>query len=164
MKRKAHEQSVDAESGCRSSKAIKYSRGDLVLVNCNVTDFMYGTPSVPMFPLIIELWTTCLLSECEALVAPGGPDDVRELLSFTKRTTRDHMWTKHIKIGFKISQFDRRGWKVEHQAPQATGSIHGIVNFSAMLKRHSELLQLCFKNEANADHIMYNIGLFKLHG
>ncbi len=39
MQRKVHEQTVNAETGKRSSKGnpVKFKRGDLVLTDCNVT-------------------------------------------------------------------------------------------------------------------------------
>jgi hypothetical protein len=38
----------------------------------NVTGFTYGTASKPKFPLM-EVWTTVLFPELDALVKPGGP-------------------------------------------------------------------------------------------
>ena len=74
MQRKVNEQTVDAATGKRKQKGnpLKYNRGDLVLTDCNVTGSNYGTASKPKFPLI-ELWTTVLLPELDALVKPGGP-------------------------------------------------------------------------------------------
>jgi hypothetical protein len=47
MKRKVNELCLDAATGRRTSKgnAVKYKRGDLVLVDCNITGSTYGTPS-----------------------------------------------------------------------------------------------------------------------
>ena len=72
--RKVHEQTLNVQTGKRSSKgnAVKFNRGDLVLMNCNVTGSNYGTATKPKFPLL-ELWTIVLLPELEALVKPGGP-------------------------------------------------------------------------------------------
>ncbi len=41
-------------------------------MDCNVTGFNYGTATKPKFPLM-ELRTTVLLPELEALVKVGGP-------------------------------------------------------------------------------------------
>ena len=46
---------------------MKFNRGDLVMTDCNVTGSNYGTATKPKFPLL-ELWTTVLLPELEALV------------------------------------------------------------------------------------------------
>ncbi len=51
---------------------FKYRRGDLVLTNCNVTGSKYGTAAKAKFSLM-ELWTTVLLPELDALVKVGGP-------------------------------------------------------------------------------------------
>ena len=52
------------------------------------------------------------------------------------------------------AEFDRRGWKLEHQAPQGPyTNVLDLQMFPAMSKRHSELLQLYSNNEANADRI-----------
>ena len=74
MQRKVHEQTVNVETGKRTSKGhqLKFKRGDLVLTDCNVTGSNYGTAAKPKFPLM-ELWTTVLLPELDALVKPGGP-------------------------------------------------------------------------------------------
>ena len=74
MQRKVNEQTVDVQTGKRSSKgnAVKFNRGDLVMTDCNVTGSNYGTATKPKFPLL-ELWTTVLLPALEALVKPGGP-------------------------------------------------------------------------------------------
>ncbi len=71
---KVNEQTLDVQTGKRSSKgnSVKFNRGDLVLTDCNVTCSNYGTTTKPKFPLL-ELWTTVLLPELEALAKPGGP-------------------------------------------------------------------------------------------
>ncbi len=74
MQRKVREQTVNRDTGKRTSKgnAVKFNRGDLVLTDCNVTGSNYGTSTKPKFPLM-ELWASVLLPELDALVRPGGP-------------------------------------------------------------------------------------------
>ena len=71
MQRRVNEQTVDASTGKRKQKGnpLKYNRGDLVLTDCNVTGSNCGSASEPKFPLM-ELWTTVLLPELDALVKP----------------------------------------------------------------------------------------------
>jgi hypothetical protein len=72
MQRKVHEQTIDAETGKRTSKGnpVKFNRGDLALTDCNVTSSNFGTATKPKFPLM-QLWATVLLPEMEALVQEG---------------------------------------------------------------------------------------------
>jgi hypothetical protein len=52
------------------------------------------------------------------------------------------------------AEFDKRGWKLEHQAPQGPyTNVLDLQMLPAMSKRHSELLQLYYNNEANAERI-----------
>ncbi len=137
MKRKVNEQSVDADTGRRTSKgnAVKYNRGDLILVDCNVTGSTYGTPSVPKFPLI-QLWTTCLLPELEALVAPGGRCEGAVVVH------QEDNAGPHVDKAYKDwlqAEFDKRGWRLEYQAPQGPyTNVLDLQMFPAMSKRHSE--------------------------
>jgi hypothetical protein len=63
----------------------------------------------------------------------------------------------HIDKTYKTwlqDQFDLRGWKLEHQAPQGPyTNVLDLQMFPAMSKRHSELLQMYSNNEANTDRI-----------
>jgi hypothetical protein len=49
MQRKVREQTVNRDTGKRTSKgnAVKFNRGDLVLTDCNVTGSNYGTSTKP---------------------------------------------------------------------------------------------------------------------
>jgi hypothetical protein len=74
VQRKINEQTLDVQTGKRSSKgnAVKLNRVNLILTDCNVTGSNYGTSTKHKFPLH-ELWTTVLLPDLEALVKLGGP-------------------------------------------------------------------------------------------
>jgi hypothetical protein len=51
-------------------------------------------------------------------------------------------------------EFDKRGWKLEHQAPQGPyTNVLDLQMFIAMSKRHSKLLQMYSNNEANTERI-----------
>ncbi len=56
------------------NNAVKNKKGDLVLMDCNVTGTdTVGTPSNPKFALK-ELWEDCLLPQLDALVAVAEND------------------------------------------------------------------------------------------
>jgi|LauGreSBDMM110SN_4_FD.fasta_scaffold399563_1 hypothetical protein len=63
----------------------------------------------------------------------------------------------HVDANYKNwlqEQFDIRGWKLEHQAPQGPyTNVLDLQMFPAMSKRHSEILSLYSNVEANADKI-----------
>jgi hypothetical protein len=152
MQRKVNQQTVDPESGKRKQKGnpLKYNRGDLVLTDCNVTGSNYGTASKPKFPHM-ELWSTLLLPELDALVKPGGPCEGAVVVH------QEDNAGPHIDKTYKTwlqEQFDQRGWKLEHQAPQGPyTNVLDLQIFPAMSKRHSKLLQMYSNNEANAEKI-----------
>ena len=116
MLRKVNEQTVDALTGKRKQKGnpLKHNRGDLVLTDCNVTGSDYGTASKPKFPLM-ALWQNVLLPELDELVKEGGPCDGAIVVH------QEDNAGPHIDKTYKDwlqAEFDRRGWKLEHQAPQ----------------------------------------------
>ena len=117
MQRKVSHQTVDAVTGKRVSKgnALKYSRGDLVLTDCNVTGSNYGTPTKPKFPLM-ALWQNVLLPEMDELVKEGGPC-AGAIVVHQEDNAGPHI-DKTYKDDWLQGEFDRRGWKLEHQAPQ----------------------------------------------
>ncbi len=153
MQRKVNEQTVDAATGKRKQKGnpLKYSRGDLVLTDCNVTGSNYSNASKPKFPLI-ELWTTVLLPELDALVRPGGPCE-GAIVVHQEDNAGPHIDKVHKQ--WLQERFDLRGWKLEQQAPQGPyTNMRDLQMFpAAMSKRHSELLQMYSNNEANAEKI-----------
>jgi len=116
MQRRVSEQTMDAVTGKRVSKGnpVKYNRGDLVLTDCNVTGSNYGTPTKPKFPLM-ALWQNVLLPEIDALVAEGGPC-AGAIVVHQEDNAGPHI-DKTYKDWLQ-GEFDRRGWKLEHQAPQ----------------------------------------------
>ena len=116
MQRKVSHQTVDAVTGKRVSKgnALKYNRGDLVLTDCNVTGSNYGTPTKPNFPLM-ALWQNVLLPEMDELVKEGGPC-AGAIVVHQEDNAGPHI-DKTYKDWLQ-GEFDRRGWKLEHQAPQ----------------------------------------------
>ena len=152
VQRQTRQQTVDVTTGKRSSKGnpVKFNRGDLVITDCNVTGSNYGTASNPKFPLM-ELWSTVLLPALDALVKPGGPCDGAIVVH------QEDNAGPHIDKIYKTwlqDQFDSRGWKLEHQAPQGPyTNVLDLQMFPAMSKRHSELLQMYDNNEANAERI-----------
>jgi hypothetical protein len=116
MQRKVSQQTIDPVTGKRVSKGnpLKYNRGDLVLTDCNVTGSNYGTPTKPKFPLM-ALWHNVLLPELDELVKAGGPCDGAIVVH------QEDNAGPHIDKTYKDwlqAEFDRRGWKLEHQAPQ----------------------------------------------
>jgi hypothetical protein len=152
MQRKVHEQTINAETGKRTSKGnpVKFNRGDLVLTDCNVTGSNFGTATKPKFPLM-QLWATVLLPQMEALVQEGGPC-AGAIIVHQEDNAGPHV-DKTYKDWLQ-GEFDKRGWKLEHQAPQGPyTNVLDLQMFPAMSKRHSELLQLYANNEANAERI-----------
>ncbi len=110
------QQTVDAVTGKRVFKGnpLKYNRGDLVLTDSNVTGSNYGTPTKPKFPLM-ALWQNVLLPELDELVKEGGPCDGAIVVH------QEDNAGPHIDKTYKDrlqAEFDRCGWKLEHQAPQ----------------------------------------------
>jgi hypothetical protein len=153
MQRKVSEQTVNAETGKRTSKGnpVKFNRGDLVLTDCNVTGSNYGTATKPKFPLM-ELWTTVLFPELDVHVKTSGPCEGAIVVH------QEDNAGLHIDKTYKAwlqAEFDIRGWKLEHQAPQGPyTNVLDLHMFPAMSKkRHSELLQMYSNNEANAERI-----------
>jgi hypothetical protein len=75
----------------------------------------------------LELWTTVLLPELDAMVRPGGPCEGAEVVH------QEDNAGPHIDKVYKQwlqDQFDVRGWKLEHQAPQGpyTNVLLGLTN------------------------------------
>ncbi len=145
---------MDVTTGKRSSKGnpVKFNRGNFVITDCNVTGSNYGTASKPKFPLM-EMWSTVLLPALDVLVMTGGPCDGAIVVH------QEDNAGPHIDKVYKTwlqEQFDSRGWKLEHQAPQGPYTYTNVLDlqmFLAMSKRHSKLLQMCDNNEANAERI-----------
>jgi hypothetical protein len=84
-------------------------------------------------------------------VKPGGPCEGAVVVH------QEDNAGPHIDKTYKAwlqEQFDARGWKLEHQAPQGPyTNVLDLQMFPAMSKRHSELLQMYDNNEASADGI-----------
>jgi alpha-D-ribose 1-methylphosphonate 5-phosphate C-P lyase len=63
----------------------------------------------------------------------------------------------HVDAVYKtwlLEQFNQRGWKLEHQAPQGPyTNVLDLQMFPAMSKRHSEMLTLYSNTESNNDRI-----------
>ena len=112
---------MNLETGKRTSKGnpVKFNRGDRVITDCNVTGSTYGTASKPKFPLM-ELWTTVLFPELDALVKPGGPCDAAIVVH------QEDNAGPHIDKVYKTwlqEQFDTRGWRLPG-TPGTTGSVY----------------------------------------
>jgi hypothetical protein len=153
VQRKIREETKDVKTGKRFSNRnlVKCNRGDLVITDCNVIGSNYGTASKPKFPLM-ELWTTVLFPELDALVKAGGPCDEALVVHQDEDNAGPHI--DKVYKSWLQKHFDSRGWKLEHQAPQGPyTNVLDLQMFPAMSKRHSELLQMYSNNEANAERI-----------
>ena len=138
------------ETGRNESKnnAVKNKKGDLVLIDCNVTGTDTGTPSNPKFALK-GLWEDCLLPQLDALVAVNGPCAGaivchQEDNAGPHKEGNFHTWLE--------AEFKKRNWQLELQAPQGPyTNVLDLQLFPAMSKRHSTLLQLYNDAEASKD-------------
>jgi hypothetical protein len=100
----------------------------------------------------MELWTTVLFPELNALVKAGGPCD-EAIVVHQEDNAGPHI--DKVCKSWLQQQFDLREWKLEHQAA-APGPVYkraDLQMFPTMSKRHSELLQMYSNNEANAERI-----------
>ena len=93
---------------------IKHHKGVPYLVDCNVSGSNPGTPSSPLFPLQ-SLWEHNLMGAVENLVAPGGPCEGAQVV-FQEDNAGPHVEGTYRE--WMQGEFDKRGWKIELQAPQ----------------------------------------------
>jgi len=140
------------ETGRNESKnnAVKNKKGDLVVIDCNVTGTGTGTPSNPKFALK-GLWEDCLLPQLDAMVALGGPcagaivcHQDQEDNAGPHKEGQFHQWL--------AAEFGKRQWQLELQAPQGPyTNVLDLQLFPAMSKRHSVLLRQYSDAEASKD-------------
>jgi hypothetical protein len=138
------------DTGRNESKnnAVKNKKGDLVMMDCNVTGTDTGTPSNPKFALK-GLWEDCLLPQLDAMVALGGPCAGaivchQEDNAGPHKEGQFHQWL--------AAEFGKRQWQLELQAPQGPYTdVLDLQLFPAMSKRHSVLLQQYSDAEASKD-------------
>ena len=93
---------------------VKYKKGIPYLVDCNVTGSNPGTPTQPFFPLQ-RLWEHYMIPKIEAMVAPGGPCAGATVV-YQEDNAGPHLEGTYST--FMDTEFARRGWKRENQAPQ----------------------------------------------
>ncbi len=91
-----------------------YAKGDVIPTDCNVTGTDIGTPSKPKYALK-NLWEHVLIPALEKLVAPGGRCKGAMVVhqednAVPHKEGKYHEWLK--------VEFERRGWRLELQAPQ----------------------------------------------
>ena len=112
-------------------------KGDVYMVDCNVTGSDPGTASDPKFPLK-DLFQYTLFPEVARLVGPGGKYE-GYLPVFQGDNAGPHEDTAYKR--FAVETCNERGWKWEPQAPQMPHTnVLDLAVFPAMSKRHSALL------------------------
>jgi hypothetical protein len=98
----------------RKGDPIKHKLGDIVLVDCNVKRSDNCTPSDPKFALR-TLWETIILPAYDALTAPGGPAEGAVVVHQEDNAPPHQEGDFHAWL---TAEFDKRGWRLELQAPQ----------------------------------------------
>lgn len=122
----------------------------MYLVDCNVTGEDVGTVTEPKFALKL-LWKHVLLPAFDALVAPGG------LCEHAMVVHQEDNAGPHTQGGYHEwlkNEFERRGWRLELQAPQGPyTNVLDLQLFPSMSKHHSRLVQIYNNTEASSDRI-----------
>jgi hypothetical protein len=88
--------------------------GAVIATDCNVTGTDIGTPTKPKFALK-NLWEHILIPALERLVAPGGRC-AGAMVVHQEDNAGPHKEGKYHE--WLTAEFERRGWKLELQAPQ----------------------------------------------
>ena len=114
--RNVHYSSKDPDTGRTTFKGnpIKHHKGKPYLVDCNVTGSNPGSPTAPCFPLK-GVWEHSLIPSVEALIAVGGPCEGAQVV-FQEDNAGPHI--EGIYRDWMLTEFARRNWMVELQAPQ----------------------------------------------
>jgi len=139
--------SKDPETGKTTYRGnpIKHHRGVPYLVDCNVTGSDQGTATDPKFSLK-HLWEHALLASLDALTAEGAPAN-GAIVVFQEDNAGPH--NCRVYREFLHNEFDKRGWKIELQAPQGPYvNVLDLSMFPMMSKRHSEKIQMYNNTEA----------------
>jgi hypothetical protein len=98
----------------RKGNAVKNKLGDMVLVDCNVKGSDNGTPSDPKFALRM-LWEHVILPAYDALTAIGSPAEGATIVHQEDNAPPHQEGNFHEWL---TDEFNRRGWRLELQAPQ----------------------------------------------
>jgi hypothetical protein len=91
-----------------------YNKGDVIVTDCNVTGTDIGTPTKPKFALK-NLWEHVLIPALELFLAPGGRC-AGAMVVHQEDNAGPHKEGKYHE--WLTQEFERRGWKLELQAPQ----------------------------------------------
>ena len=127
---------------------IKHRRGEPYLADCNVTGSDQGTATDPKFSLK-HLWEHALLPSLDALTAEGAPAH-GAIVVFQEDNAGPHNDATYR--GYLQTEFERRGWVVELQAPQGPyTNVLDLSIFPMVSKRHSEKTQLYNTTEATKE-------------
>jgi hypothetical protein len=94
--------------------AIKYNKGDPVMVDCEVTGSHTGSVAKPKFALK-TLWEYVLLPTLDKLVAPGRPCE-GAMVVIKEDNAGPH--TEGDYRAWMLKEFEARQWLVALQAPQ----------------------------------------------
>ena len=130
--------------------AVKHPVGVPFLVDCNVTGNNCGTPTKPLFPLR-KVWEHSLLPAIEDLVRPGGLCEGAQVV-YQEDNAGPHQEEKYT--AWMNEEFQKRGWKVELQAPQGPyTNVLDLALFPSMSHRHLAELQMRNNTEASLDRI-----------
>ncbi len=86
----------------------------MIATDCNVTGTDIGTPTKPKFALK-NLWEHVLIPTLELLVAPGGRC-AGAMVVHQEDNAGSHKEGIHHE--WLTQEFERRGWRLELQAPQ----------------------------------------------
>lgn len=129
---------------------VKHAAGVPYLQDCNVTGNNGGTPTNPLFPLR-KVWEYSLLPVIENLVRVGGLCEGAQVI-YQEDNAGPHQEEKYTQ--WMAEEFNKRGWKVELQAPQGPYcNVLDLALFPSMSHRHSAELQIRNNTEASLDKI-----------
>jgi hypothetical protein len=103
-----------AQKKHKGADGNSYAKGDVITTDCNVTGTDIGTPSKPNYALK-DLWEHILIPALERLVAPGGRC-AGAMVVHQEDNAGPHKEGKYHE--WLTAEFERRGWKLELQAPQ----------------------------------------------
>ena len=104
--------------------AIKHHVGVPYNIDCNVTGSNRGTPYKPCFP-VKYVWEHSLLPAIEEMVSVGGPCAGAQVV-FQEDNAGPH--TEGDYTSWMLCEFEKRGWKLELQAPQGLTYIFSPFN------------------------------------
>ena len=173
-----------AQRSYKGKGGTKVAKGDCLLTYCNVTGTDTGTPDKPKFalrhlweygllPSLDALVAVGGLAEGAVVVHQEDnagfvvPIPITICVSISLPTSYAYdcvtvaPWLldigPHKEGGYHAwltDEFERRGWKLELQAPQGPyTNVLDLQVFPAMSKKHSELLQVYNNTEASVDRI-----------